>query len=172
MNNELTSAAINQPTSQAAPPQLPSDTNDSGSAGASSIDAKLAALTLDSNIVEPSSDLASVSSVPPSSSSGIPSHPTPNTTTAPTTAGRMNYITLAGSASLSDISSTLESNGVPTISLVDACAGCAHSDDCNGDGHEEHEEFELGSYPNKFDIDFESQLGGTTKPYGRQVSAR
>lgn len=81
------------------------------------------------------------------------------------------YVTLPGTASLSEVSSTLESNGVAVISLSDACAGCArHGPDgnCPSD-EEEEEEFDLGSYPRKFDVDMESQLSGTTKPYARQV---
>lgn len=80
------------------------------------------------------------------------------------------YVTLPGTASLSEVSSTLESNGVPVISLSDACAGCArHGPDGDCPSDEEEEEFDLGSYPRKFDVDMESQLSGTTKPYARQV---
>lgn len=51
---------------------------------------------------------------------------------------------------------TLQETGLSVVPLADACAAC--EDPCD-----------LGSYPRKFDIDFESEMLGSTKGYARQV---
>lgn len=85
-----------------------------------------------------------------------------NTTTERTTPhAQISYqqkrISIPSDANLIQVSRTLEVNGIPIVSLEDACVTCQVP--C-----------ELGSFPNKFDVDLESQMNGSTKPYFRQVN--
>jgi len=71
-------------------------------------------------------------------------------------------ISVPSDANLVQVTRTLEANGVPVISLADACAACETPCDLGG----------FGSFPTKFDVDLESQMNGSTKPYFRQVNVR
>lgn len=83
-----------------------------------------------------------------------------NTTTSELTTPQpltQRRVSVPSDADLAEVARTLNANGIPVVSLADACAACEAPCD-------------LGTFPSKFDVDLESQMNGTTKPYFRQVN--